>query len=908
MFSYVFKKQRESSPPFEILSNSFRLTYSQSHITLEYLGKSYKDILSHVSLIVSETLFDFTYSFSMFSNSFSMPLSGVKLDLPLYVELHVDLIKDHKSPFVGLENLGATCYINSLLQTIYFMRDFKEKLYKSEGYYSYLLQRLFYSMDCLNSEGGSLPVLKDRIYNLIKNFTFVESINDHQDVHEFSKFLFDVLENENKDLIKTTVEGKTVCIVRCEHGCVSKTREPFQDLQMIIKDFYQNKSIKSLYESLEEFCRPVEIDGFYCSKHGKVNATRKVLFDKLPSTLFILLNRFAMDWELGRHLKINQRYEFPEFLDLSKFIDTEDDHETSPNEFSPSEFDAISESSPGGFGSSEFSPGDKSNNDKSNDDKSNDGVLKKKKFQVESAVNNGKYKLTSVIVHSGLVDEGHFYCYLRLGDKFYKFNDESVYECSKDEAIDWNYGGCYPNNPNREKMFSAYYLVYTRDDCPTTSPNFKIPIPEESKLKSPLNTLQVKYVTPADILEYSGGGRFNVVDYDYPQVPYKTISCLETDNVSKIFPKKLVFDANFRVVKDAALTSPFYYVTSPVKNLLVFIKIFRELPWCTYPRNLFSLGERSIGSMDDFKSLSPFENFKIYRDNGEIETITAFEQIKQGDSLVISADDNLFVDFMKKYNSYQIVNISLDDFLVPLFINREILYSPTTAVDKQDSLNKIATVECEHDIDNGKHNINSKHHVDEKKLLREIQNYFHSQSIWILDGESLDRKNRIKCKIDGNIYYVGIMNDSFDINHIDHIHQFILPTDSTVSDLIKRFRQSSFVCMNKLQAEEDLQVIEAQKESTNVRVLQDEDPLVPGGFIVIQRRIKDPVKVCFYKGIYELINYPFFIENPVNIRNMRHKYFFTNRVVRFNGKSYVECLPEDRTDNLGADTLLIEKN
>ena len=38
--------------------------------------------------------------------------------------------KSQKQEFVGLSNQGATCYMNSLLQTLFMTPDFRNELYK----------------------------------------------------------------------------------------------------------------------------------------------------------------------------------------------------------------------------------------------------------------------------------------------------------------------------------------------------------------------------------------------------------------------------------------------------------------------------------------------------------------------------------------------------------------------------------------------------------------------------------------------------------------------------------------------------------------------------------------------------------------------------------------------------------
>ena len=45
------------------------------------------------------------------------------------------------------------------------------------------------------------------------------------------------------------------------------------------------------------------------------------------------------------------------------------------------------------------------------------------------------YKLTGVIVHSGVAESGHYYSYIRKNGKWYEFNDTKVREVKIDTQI-----------------------------------------------------------------------------------------------------------------------------------------------------------------------------------------------------------------------------------------------------------------------------------------------------------------------------------------------------------------------------------------------------------------------------------------------------------------------------------------
>lgn len=78
----------------------------------------------------------------------------------------------------------------------------------------------------------------------------------------------------------------------------------------------------------------------------------------------------------------------------------------------------------------------------------------------------------SVLVHSGDLNAGHYYAFLKpeKGGEFFKFDDDRVTKALKREALDENFGGDYPvfdggRNPQSRQIsvkraMNAYMLVY----------------------------------------------------------------------------------------------------------------------------------------------------------------------------------------------------------------------------------------------------------------------------------------------------------------------------------------------------------------------------------------------------------------------------------------------------------------
>ncbi|EMP36834.1 Ubiquitin carboxyl-terminal hydrolase 47 [Chelonia mydas] len=288
------------------------------------------------------------------------------------------------------------------------------------------------------------------------------------DVQELCRVMFDALEQkwkqtEQADLINQLYQGKLKDYVRClECGYEGWRIDTYLDIPLVIRPYGSNQAFASVEEALHAFIQPEILDGpnqYFCERCKKKCDARKGLrFLHFPYLLTLQLKRFDFDYTTMHRIKLNDRMTFPEELDMSTFIDVED--EKSPQTESCTDSGAENEGS---------CHSDQMSNDFSNDDGVDEGICLESSSGAEriSKVGTEKnsllYELFSVMVHSGSAAGGHYYACIKSfnDEQWYSFNDQHVSKSDTDILKN-----IFPTSST-----NAYMLIYRLKD-PTRNAKF----------------------------------------------------------------------------------------------------------------------------------------------------------------------------------------------------------------------------------------------------------------------------------------------------------------------------------------------------------------------------------------------------------------------------------------------------
>ena len=397
-------------------------------------------------------------------------------------EDHIEELKiEPEEQYSGLKNQGATCYMNSVLQSLFHIPLFRKTVYEipteneNDKVHSIPLnlQAIFFNMQN-SSMCNPMPSITTKYLTKSFGWDSTEAFVQH-DMQEFMRILLTKLEEKsgNND-ISNIFKGKTISTISGKSvEFKSANCEDFYDLSLTVKDCH------TLENSFKEFTKIEDLSDSYDAgeQFGKIAVQIQLQILQLPKVLQLHLRRFEYDFVHDSLVKINEELSFPQTFDITPYL-----HPDSPHLLNQSE----------------------TNKER-------------------------QYFLVGIIAHNGDAFSGHYYVYLRpkIDSSFFLFNDENVRKVSDEEAINFNFGGydaslSTPNNYDSMRRHSAYMLIYSRMDCLNELYNVDFNIPNYIKdyakdqivvNKSPSkNKIRIYYLTEDALRRNSNelrGGLYN---------------------------------------------------------------------------------------------------------------------------------------------------------------------------------------------------------------------------------------------------------------------------------------------------------------------------------------------------------------------------------------------------------------
>ncbi|QEU60034.1 Ubp8 [Kluyveromyces lactis] len=308
----------------------------------------------------------------------------------------------HRDGLQGLVNMGSTCFMSSIIQTIIHNPYFVEELLSHKHCNNCDIKSGTKCVSCALDEiacdfygngtgtGKSSSVSKGFVNLLSASW----HINHHlvgssqQDAHEYWQFLLNQLHTDHARVFGSSKAPDCQCIthrifqgylkntLQCSQCGFSKTTiDPIMDLSLEIKNN------PKLEDCLDHFQREETLTDFhYECQNCKQNqgVVKQLTLHKAPNVLVIQLKRFEHQLN-GQSAKLNDRVQFPLHLNLKPHL-----------------------------------------------------------FQIEDEyIPNIAYDLLNVVSHQGTVDQGHYTTVSKTEDgQWFKFNDSVVTSVTEEQVLE----------------------------------------------------------------------------------------------------------------------------------------------------------------------------------------------------------------------------------------------------------------------------------------------------------------------------------------------------------------------------------------------------------------------------------------------------------------------------------------